>query len=535
MNAPEDATDRNVIYTVSDAGVASIRGRELKGLQPGECELTVQSKQNPEVVEIYHVLVTTPVDRLTILAPSKTVAAGGTMQLEMDYMPTTATIRSVEWSSRAPTVAVVDENGLVRGLKKGRATIDAKARDGSGKTANITLDVAQIATSLRLKSNEVQVVTGRTVNLTAEVLPRETNDRTVSWYSSDEGIATVRNGQVRGVKAGVCEITCVSNSNPELKAVASVEVIQLVTRIEFDPKNGISLPVRTTRQLSWNVLPADASHQEVAFASSNTRVATVDADGVVTGVGRGTATITATAQDGSRQRGSVKVEVTQPVEGVSIQYDVYHIQLHRNLNVRAIIQPSNANNQLMHWTIEDPYVATVRENKNIGNVYGAAAGITTITGTTDDGGFTDTAEIRVADFNGAVMIEDLRLKGNDIRIQLRNMSDFVIEEVYMTAEVWNYDGEPLPCNPDDGTNIFKITYRLAMWPGERSDRNGFHFYNGDYGDAIGRVTLRVTGWKDSEGYMRTIYDEADQPVSTWTEPQAVVPVVHTVDEVEPQT
>ncbi len=513
---PEDASNIYVTYLTSDAGIARIRGRELRGMQPGECELTVQSNQNPEITETWHVLVTDPLTRIDILAGNKTVAVGGSLQLDVNYTPYTATIREVTWSSRTPTVATVDENGMVTGLKKGRVVIDAEARDGSSVKTSVTLTVAQVATSVNLKETTAEVIAGRTVQLHAEVFPADTNDRTVSWTSSDESIATVRNGQVRGVKSGTCVITCVSNSNPDLTDSITVRVIQQVTRIEFTPKEGSSVLVGSSQELFWTVLPEDADIKDVTFKSSNPRVATVDDYGTVTGVSRGVVTITATATDGSRRSGSVKVTVIQPVEGVSIQYPVYHIQLHRSLNVRALLQPSNANNTRMSWRTADPWIATVKGTNLVGTVYGQAAGRTTVIGTTEDGGFTAEAEIRVADYNGAIMIEDLRVKNDQILIQLRNMSDFVIDNVKMTAECYDEDGEPLLCSEDEMSNIISIEYLYTMDPGERSDSTGFVIRYTPPEFAFGQITLRVVEWTDSEGYTRRITEEVDQPIRTWT-------------------
>ena len=526
---PEDASDVAVLFSSTDAGIARVRGKELRGMQPGECDLTIQSRQNPEITETYHVIVTNPITKLDILAGDKRVAAGDTLQLDVNYTPNTATIQAVEWSSRTPTVATVDENGLVTGLKKGQVIIDAKARDGSGRSAAVTLTVTQTATGLTVKESFAQVITGRTVVLHPEVLPKETNDKTVSWYSSDERIATVQNGQVRGVKAGVCEITCVSNSNPELSVTVPVEVIQQVTKIEFSPKEGISLDVRTSRQLYWTVYPEDATMKDVTFSSSNTRVATVDANGVVTGVSRGSVTITAMAADGSRRTGTVRVNVLQPVEGVSIQYNVYHVQIHRSLNIKALLQPSNANNTRMSWSTEDPHIATVKGTNTTGTVYGQSTGTTFVTGVTEDGGFSASAEIRVADFNGAIMIEDLRVKDNQIMIQLRNMSDFVIDSVRMTAECYDDEGEPMVCNEDGESNSFVIDYIYPLDPGERSDANGFVFRNTPFDALLGAVTVRVIRWTDSQGYTRNITAEEDQPIRTWNDPSVPIEtVIHVI-------
>ena len=69
-------------------------------MQPGECDLTIQSRQNPEITETYHVIVTNPITKLDILAGDKRVAAGDTLQLDVNYTPNTATMMRI-MSSRA--------------------------------------------------------------------------------------------------------------------------------------------------------------------------------------------------------------------------------------------------------------------------------------------------------------------------------------------------------------------------------------------------------------------------------------------------
>ena len=231
----------------------------------------------------------------------------------------------------------------------------------------------------------------------------------------------------------------------------------------------------------------------------------------MTGVSRGTATITATATDGSNRRGQTRVTVIQPVEGVSIQYGVYHVQLDGSLNVKAIIEPRNANNQNVNWSTEDEYVATVRDRKNIGTVYGRHTGVTTITGVTEDGGYSASAVIRVADFNRAIIADDLYLDHERIRIVLRNRSDFTVDRVYFTVETFDADGKPLVCNADGVSNFFEGAYRLNIYPGSQSEHYQFSF--GDYvepAQPIGSMNLVITGWRDLEGYTRNI-PESERP------------------------
>ena len=130
--------------------------------------------------------------------------------------------------------------------------------------------------------------------------PATASEKTVTWTSSDESIATVVNGRVTGKKAGTCTITCASTTNPEVTASATVIVSQLVKSIIFtNPKEELSFKVGEKLQLQWEIEPDDVTDTSVTFRSAHPKIATVDSDGVVTAVSRGTASIYVTAQDAS--------------------------------------------------------------------------------------------------------------------------------------------------------------------------------------------------------------------------------------------
>lgn len=513
---PADANSKRVVFSSSDEGILNAGRESARAIQAGECDLTVASAQNPEVTQTYHVLVIQPVTRVTVSSPEgKTVNAGETLQLQADTEPGNASIPSVTWKSRNDSIATVDQNGLVTAKKKGTVTIEAEAADGSGKSGSIGLTVAQKVTSVSIRESGINLATGQQGYLHAIALPENANEKGIVWASSDPDIATVnQSGQVKGIRRGECTITATSKSNPSVFAEVPVQIIQRVTQITFDEP--VSLPVQTQAQLVWHVYPADATIKDVTFSSNNRKVATVDANGLVSGLTRGSAVITATATDGSNRRGQIRVTVTQPVEGVRIQYDVYHIQLDGSLNVKAIIRPSNANNQNVHFTLEDDYIASVSDQKNIGRVRGWHPGRTTLTGVTEDGGFSDTAEIRVADFNRAIVVDDLYMEWENIRLVLRNRSDFSVDRVYFTVETFNAAGEPLVCNADGVSNFFEGMYRLEIPPEGISEHYMFDF--GDYvqpTERIGTVTVTVTGWRDLEGYTRNIPEE-QRPTQSFT-------------------
>ncbi len=506
---PSDASSKKVTYTSSDEGVLKITGNTMKALQAGECELTVASQQNPEVKEIFHVLVTQPVTKVTVDAEAKSVNVGERLTLYAQCEPDNATLTAVEWSSRSPKVAEVDQNGTVTGLKKGSAVIEAKAADGSGKTGTFTVQVEQLPTGISFRDATLNLIASQSSTAQATVSPADANDKSLRWSSSDESVATVNSqGRITAVGRGECVITATCAANPDVSATLTVNVIQRVTAIRFDDSS-VSLPVKTDYQLSWTVEPADASIQDVTFSSNNKNVATVDAFGNVTGVSKGTAVITVKATDGSNRQGQIKVQVTQPVEGVSIQYAVYHIQKGGSLNIKALIQPSNANNIAVDWTIEDESIATVTGNgKNVGTVRGRKSGTTTITGVTQDGGYTASAEIRVGDFNRAVVVDDVYLQDEQIRLVFRNRESFTVEKVYFRVECYDVTGSPLVCNKDGVSGSFSGYYDLELQPDSTTEHYRFTFE--DYlqpADPICGMNVYITGWKDSEGYTRNIPED----------------------------
>ena len=146
--------------------------------------------------------------------------------------------------------------------------------------------------------------------------------------------------------------------------------------------------------------------------------------------------------------------------------------------------------------------------------------------TTEDGGYTASAQIRVADFNRAVVPDDIYLDGENIRLVLRNRSDFPVDRVYFVIETWDGDGNPLVCNQDGYSNSFNGAYRLELLPGEITEHYRFdfeHYVQPLY--PIGAVKITITSWRDQEGYTRNIPEEQQptQMFRRWNTPSPATP------------
>ena len=164
---------------------------------------------------------------------------------------------------------------------------------------------------ISLNNTEATIERQSTLRLTATVLPENCRNNTLKWSSDNEEVATVdENGLVTAVSVGEANITATAVDGSGVTATCKVTVSpKLVTSVTLN-KNELTIEKSFTAQLAATVAPDDADNLGLTWTSDNEEVAIVDENGLVTAVGEGTATITATANDGSGVAASCVVTVT---------------------------------------------------------------------------------------------------------------------------------------------------------------------------------------------------------------------------------
>ena len=258
------------------------------------------------------VTITTPgqagpvaVESVTVNPATLTIEAGQTSQLTATVLPSNAANQNVSWSSSNTNVATVDQNGLVSAVSAGTANITVTTEDG-GKTSTcavtVTAPVAPIPVTAISLDATATVGIGATKTLTVTYTPADANTgKAVTWSSANTSIATVdANGVVTGVAAGTVAITATSTTDPSITASCNVTVQAIaVTGVSVAPTS-LSIKEGATSSLTATVQPTDATNRNVTWSSNNPAVATVNANGVVTGVAVGSTTITVTTEDGNK-------------------------------------------------------------------------------------------------------------------------------------------------------------------------------------------------------------------------------------------
>lgn len=208
-----------------------------------------------------------------------------------------------------------------------------------------TKGVVYKVTEVMLSPSTLNLDVGGTATLTATVKPDEASNKSVNWESSAPGVASVdENGEVTAVSAGDATIK-VTTEDGEFEATCSVTVNAVdyvpVESVSLD-KTSLGLTEGETAQLTATVEPEDASNKNVTWESSNTNVATVDANGEVTAVSAGTATITVTTVDGGKtDTCTVTVREEAPDRPVNIP-DTHSIDLIVSDGGKAKLSLTNA-------------------------------------------------------------------------------------------------------------------------------------------------------------------------------------------------
>lgn len=252
------------------------------------------------------------VSELTLSESSLTMNSSATSQLSVTIAPSNAYNKNVVWSSSDESVATVDQNGLVTAVAGGTCTITCTATDGSGVSATCPVTVIQLVTGITLSETSLIMEMDDYKKLSAIVLPANANNNSVTWSSSDESVAVVAaNGGVTALGYGTCVITCTATDGSGVTATCTITVTRLVTSITLNSCT-LSIGVGETASLITTVLPHNALNQTVTWSSSDTSVATVDSNGLVTAVALGPCIITCAATDGSEVTATCKVFVVVP-------------------------------------------------------------------------------------------------------------------------------------------------------------------------------------------------------------------------------
>ena len=206
---PSDATEKGVIWTSSNSGVASVLGGVITANLPGVAEIVATTVDGAKSASI-EVIVTNPTVGIVFGGDLK-IAVGQKVFPKYGFMPPSVIDKNVRWSSSNENVAAVDAaTGEITGVTFGTATITAVLLADNNITGSCKVEVLPIpVTGVTLTPKTLSLETGKTTTLVYATIPSNAENQDVTWSTSDANIAAVDQltGLITGIAEGTATIT----------------------------------------------------------------------------------------------------------------------------------------------------------------------------------------------------------------------------------------------------------------------------------------------------------------------------------------
>lgn len=355
--------------------------------------------------------------KITLSTTKQIVGVGKSVTLKVKAVQPKKASKKVTYTSSNPDVATVTAKGKVIGKSIGNATITVVSATNPKAKAKCKITVVQAATSIQT-AKSIVMQKGKKVTIKYGVTPGDANKQMI-FTTSNKKVATVdKKGKITAKKPGKATITMTAAAGGK-KAKIKVTVKKKITAaksVTLD-QTSLSLKPSETATLTATVNPAKAAGKKVYWYSSDSDVATVNANGVVTAVADGAATITAVTSDSGAKSASCSVTVATPapnptpapaptpaptptpnptptptpetvdVTSVTVDPEEVKLVLGRTelANVTATVAPENATDKTITWTTDNDKVATVEATEAGAKITAVAVGTAKIAATAKNG------------------------------------------------------------------------------------------------------------------------------------------------------
>lgn len=442
--APSNTSQTDVVWSSSNEAVAEVKNGVVAGKSVGRADITIASKDNPNVKKTCVVYVSKELDKSKVTAVRNdkninvnwTKVAHASSYVLSRYNKSTGIVNDIyEGTDTAfedkdltsgkyvyTVKAIVDENDA-----------DANLYSNSVSEESEAVIIPEPVTGIEV-ANDYQhmgLFVGGSGKIRYSVLPSNATNTNVTFKSLNEKVAIVdANGVVTGVSEGNADIV-ITTEEGGFEAKCTVRVDGIDARgIERVGDKTVTMGLNQTRQLQVKITPSDTTNKNVQWTSSNNSVATVDSNGVVISKNSGSTIITATTHNGLKTEFFIEVET--PVTNITLNSNEINLNLGGTFKLDATVNPSNASNKNIKWISANESIATVDQS---GNVTADVAGTTYISAVSADGKVVATCTVNVSKpvvtKPAKVKIKSAKKKGKKVTLKWKKISDAAGYVVYM--------------------------------------------------------------------------------------------------------
>lgn len=442
--SPSNTSQTDIVWSSSNEAVAEVKNGVVAGKSVGRADITIASKDNPNVKKTCVVYVSKELDKSKVTAVRNdkninvnwTKVAHASSYVLSRYNKITGIVNDIYEG----TDTAFEDKDLTSGkyVYTVKAILDENEADANLYSNSVSEEseaviIPEPVTGIEV-ANDYQhmgLFVGGSGKIRYSVLPGNATNTNVTFKSLNEKVATVdANGVVTGVSEGNADIV-ITTEEGGFEAKCTVRVDGIDARgIERVGDKTVTMGLNQTRQLQVKITPSDTTNKNVQWTSSNNSVATVDSNGVVTSKNSGSTIITATTHNGLKTEFFIEVETS--VTNITLNSNEINLNPGGTFKLDATVNPSNASNKNIKWISANESIATVDQS---GNVTADVAGTTYISAVSADGKVIATCTVNVSKpvvtKPVKVKIKSAKKKGKKVTLKWKKISDAAGYVVYM--------------------------------------------------------------------------------------------------------
>lgn len=442
--SPSNTSQTDIVWSSSNEAVAEVKNGVVAGKSVGRADITIASKDNPNVKKTCVVYVSKELDKSKVTAVRNdkninvnwTKVAHASSYVLSRYNKITGIVNDIYEG----TDTAFEDKDLTSGkyVYTVKAILDENEADANLYSNSVSEEseaviIPEPVTGIEV-ANDYQhmgLFVGGSGKIRYSVLPGNATNTNVTFKSLNEKVATVdANGVVTGVSEGNADIV-ITTEEGGFEAKCTVRVYGIDARgIERVGDKTVTMGLNQTRQLQVKITPSDTTNKNVQWTSSNNSVATVDSNGVVTSKNSGSTIITATTHNGLKTEFFIEVETS--VTNITLNSNEINLNPGGTFKLDATVNPSNASNKNIKWISANESIATVDQS---GNVTADVAGTTYISAVSADGKVIATCTVNVSKpvvtKPAKVKIKSAKKKGKKVTLKWKKISDAAGYVVYM--------------------------------------------------------------------------------------------------------
>jgi uncharacterized protein YjdB len=353
---PLNAVNKNITWSSVNNSVAAVDTNGLvSAFSIGQTAIVVTTEDGNYKDTCFVNVTAAPVHvtGIDVTPATAEVIIGNTQQLNATIAPVDATNQNFSWQSANDEIATVNSNGLVTAVSVGTVAIFATTEDGNKADTCIITVLPISVTGISILPESIQLNSGNSQQLTATITPTDAANKNIFWSSVDESVAIVSStGLVTAVSDGNTTIIGTTEDGGFIDSCV-VTVVIPVSSVSVTPEE-INIAIDATQQLTATILPIDATNKNISWSSDNSAIASVDQNGLVTGVSIGSTVVSVTTEDGDKTDDCVVNVATSAVnELTNLNIELYpnpavKTIFFNNLPAGSVIKLLDVNGQVLY-------------------------------------------------------------------------------------------------------------------------------------------------------------------------------------------